>query len=337
MVLVKFLFRVIIVLSVPLLGFLCTALRADDVYALSFTTGELIHYDSSDPAGTRTTVLTGGSLYSPASLVMGPDGNLYIGENGDGSSFAPRISKFEPATLTLSTVFAFSDFSVFPGSLVFQGNDLLIGRNPEFSNTGPIVKLSNATGGALSVSDYTTGGSLASSPGLALATDGSLFVSDQTYDFSTSIASGPVKEFDSGGVFVGQLISDGASGLSGPAGMVINGDTLFTASAMNGDILKTDLTTSTTTAFASTGAALEAGVLAVLSDGSVITGSASGNGNIYHFGLDGTLLGTFASGLQEVGGIAAIPERKTYVTIFSALALLTALVARKRRRTSSSN
>ncbi|MFM1904078.1 MAG: hypothetical protein RLZZ440_1978, partial [Planctomycetota bacterium] len=157
--------------------------RADTVYAVSFSTGELISYDSADPTGTRTTLLTSGSLVSPAALALGPDGNLYIGEDGDGSTFAPRISKYEPTTLTLSTVYAFGAFEVFPGSLAFQGNDLLIGRNPFFSNTGPIVKLANATGGPLAVSDYTTGSSLASSPGLALAPDGRLYVSDQTYNF----------------------------------------------------------------------------------------------------------------------------------------------------------
>lgn len=279
---------------------------AEAVYAVSFSTGELISYDSADPANTRTTLLPGGSLVSPGAMVMGPDGNLYIGEDGDGSSFAPRISKFEPATLTLSTVYAFGAFDVFPGSLVFQGNDLLIGRNPLYLNTGAIVKLSNATGGTLAVSDYTSGGSLASSPGLALAGDGQLYVSDQTYDFGTSIASGPVKRFDAAGTYVGEVIADGASGLAGPTGLAIDGNTLYTASVMSGTILQTDLSTDITTAFATTGSPFEVGPLGLLSDGGVLAGSPSGNGNIYHFGTDGTLLDTFASGLGQVGGIAAV-------------------------------
>ncbi len=284
---------------------------ANTVFAVSFSTGELISYDSSDPAGTRTTLLTGGSLVSPGSMVMGPDGNLYIGENGDGSTFAPRISKYEPDTLTLSTVYAFSGFEVFPASLAFQGNDLLIGRNPFYSNTGPIVMLSNATGGALAVSDYTTGGSLASSPGLALAADGRLFVSDQTYNFGTGIASGPVKWFDAMGAYVGELIADGASGLAGPTGLAIYDNTLYTASIMNGDILQTDLSTDITTPFASTGSPFEAGVLAVLPGGGLILGSPLGGGNIYQYGSDGTLQGTFASGLGQIGGIAVVPEPGT--------------------------
>jgi hypothetical protein len=292
---------------------------AEEVYAVSYSTGALIRYDTADPAGTRTTLLTGGSLVSPTAMVMGPDGNLYIGESGDGSTFAPRISKYEPATLTLSTVYAFSAFEVFPGSLVFQGNDLLIGRSPIFANTGPILKLTNATGGTLAVSDYTTGGSLASSPGVALAADGTLFVSDQTYNFATTIASGPVKQFDVTGSFLMEVIADGSSGLSGPTGLGIAGNILFTASNMDGSILQTDLTTFTTTSFATTGSPFESGVIAILADGSVITGSSANTGNIYHFGPDGTLQATFASGLDTVGGLAVVPEPRAFALVAACL------------------
>ncbi len=290
---------------------LAAVCRADTVYVVSFSTGELISYQSTDPGGTRSTLLTGGSLVGPASLAYGPDGNLYIGENGDGSTFAPRISKFEIGTLTLSTVYAFGGFEVFPGSLAFRGNDLLIGRNPFYDNTGPITLLSNATGGTPAVSDYTTGGSLASSPGLALAADGRLYVSDQTYNSTTGIASGPVKRFDASGNYIGEVIADGASGLAGPAGLAILGDTLFTANLMTGAILQTDLATDTTQAFVSTGSPFDAAVLAGLTDGGLLAGSASGSGSIYRFASDGTLVETYASGLGQIGGIATVPEPGT--------------------------
>ena len=135
-------------------------------------------------------------------------------------------------------------------------------------------------------------------------------MSDQTYNFISGIASGPVKRFDAAGSYVGEVIADGADGLAGPTGLAINGTTLYTASIMNGSILQTDLTNDTTTAFATTGGPFEVGSLALLSDGSLLAGSPSGSGNIYHFGTDGTLMSTFASGLGQVGGIAtvAVPE-----------------------------
>lgn len=305
---------------------------ADIVYAVSASSGELIQYDSGDPAGTRTTLLPGGALVTPVGLAIGPDGNLYIGENGDGSTFAPRISKFEPATLTLSTVYPFASFEVFPGSLIFQGNDLLIGRNPQFGNTGSILKLANATGGALAVSNYTSGGSLASSPGMALAADGVLYVSDQNYNFGTSIASGPVKRFDASGAYVAELIADGASGLAGPSGLLIDGTTLYTASYMNGVILQTDLGSGTTSTFGTTGSPFEAGALALLGNGDLLVGSISGTtGNIYHFGSDGTLVGTFASGLGEVGGIAVVPEPAAFGWGVSVLVVVAWSLKRRRR------
>ena len=168
--------------------------------------------------------------------------------------------------------------------------------------------------GTPAVSDYTTGGSLASSPGLALDTSGQLYVSDQTYNINTQIASGPVKRFDAAGNYFGEVIADGASGLAGPAGLAISGNTLYTSSIMSGTILQTDLETDITTAFATTGSPFEVGPLALLSDGSLLAGSPSGNGNIYQFGTDGTLLSTFASGLGQVGGIVtatAVPEPGT--------------------------
>jgi sugar lactone lactonase YvrE len=307
-----------------------TVALADTVYVTSFSTGELVRYDSTDPAGTKTVLSGSGSLSSPAAVTFGPDGNLYIGEDGDGSTIAPRITRYTIATGSLSTIHSFSAFEVFPGSLAFKGTDLLIGRNPFYSNTGAIVKLANATGGVIAVSDYTTGGSLASSPGIAIAADGRLYVADQTYNFVSGIATGPVKRFDAAGAYVGEVIASGSSGLSGPTGLAIVGSTLYTASIMNGAVLQTALGTDATTGFASAGGPFEVGSLAVLSDGSLLAGSPSGSGSIYHFGTDGTLLDTYASGLGQIGGIAAVPEPATLATVPAALGLGWLL---RRRRT----
>jgi hypothetical protein len=159
-------------------------------------------------------------------------------------------------------------------------------------------------------------------------------VSDQTYNFGTSIASGPVKRFDPAGVFVGEVIASGSSGLAGPTGLVISGSTLYTASIMTGTVLRTDLGTDVTTSFASAGGAFEVGTLALLADGGLLAGSPSGSGSIYRFGTDGTLLETYASGLGQIGGIAtvtAVPEPGGVTLAAGCLAAVGWLARRGRR------
>ena len=322
--------RVFAILAVAMAACLPATGQADIAYFTSFTTGALVRYDTANPAGTATVLSGSGSTVKPAALALGPDGNLYIGEAGDGATYAPRISRFNLSNNSLSIVHTFAAFDVFPGSLAFKGNDLLVGRNPFFSNTGPIVKLTGPISGPLAVSDYTDGGTLASSPGLALGADGTLYVSDQTYNPISTVASGPVKRFDPAGVYVGEVIASGSSGLLGPTGLAINGSTLYTASIMAGTIVQTDLATDATTAFASAGGPFEVGSLALLSDGGLLAGSPSGSGAIYRFGSDGTLVNAYATGLGQIGGVVAVPEPSALALAIGGVALA-AVRGRKRR------
>lgn len=311
--------------------------RGESVYAVSFTTGALVRYDSTSPVTTQTTLVSGGTLNFAAALAVGPDGNLYIGVNGQQPSpsptVAPSIVRYTVSSGALATVHTFSDFSVFPGSLAFRGNDLLVGRNPFYGNTGAIVRLTNVTGGSVTASAYTTGGSLASSPGLALAADGSLYVSDQTYDTQTGVASGPVKRFDATGAYVGQVIASGANGLSGPTGLAIRGTTLYTASIMPGTVVQTNLSTGATQAFGSAGWPFGTGPLALLSDGSLLAGDPSGQNpsEIWRFDGQGSLIDSYSLGLGQIGGIAtaAVPEPGTLLLAGVGLASGVMLVRRR--------
>lgn len=315
----------------------CAALvataRGDTVFAVSNNDGRIIRYDSANPAGTVVTLSGSGAIVGAAGLALGPDGNLYIGEAGDFSTIAPSIKRLDLTNNSLSTVHTFSAFDVFPGSLAFKGTSLLVGRNPFFGNTGAIVQVANATGGVTAVSDYTTGGSLASSPGLALGPDGSLYVSSQTYNFETKIASGPVVKFDPAGAYVGEVIASGTStGLLGPTGIGIRGTTLYTSSIMSGGVLQTNLLTESTSPFGSTGVSFGASPLALLSDGGLIVGSAGGAGAIYQFDAAGTLTSTFNSGLGTIGGlvVAPVPEPSTVVTAVIGVAAAAASCRRRR-------
>ena len=326
--------RRLLVVSASILGLLlpCTA-GADTVYVVSNNDGRIVRYDSSNPAGTAVTLSGSGALVNAAGLALGPDGNLYVGESGDFSTIAPGIKRLDLTNNTLSTVYTFSAFDVFPGALAFKGNDLFVGRNPFFGNTGPIVRLVNATGGSPAPSDYTSNFSLASSPGLAFGPDGSLYVSSMTYNFLSGNASGPVVKFDASGAYASEVVASGSTtGLYGPTGLGLAGTTLFTASIMDGAVLKTDLLGPSTSSFGSTGQPFGASPLAVLSDGGLIVGTAAGGGAIYQFDSTGNPVGTFNSGLGTIGGIVAVPEPSAIVT--GLVGVAAALVFAGRRRNS---
>jgi hypothetical protein len=310
--------------------------RADFVYALSNNDGQVIRYQTSDPGGTVTVVrpATGSQA---AGLTLGPDGNLYVGEWGDFGDIAPSITRIELANNNATTtVHSFGATGWYPGALVFRNaTDLLVGRAPlPLFAPGPVVRVNNATGGTITVSDYTSGSTLAGSPGLALAADGTLYVSDQTYDVGSGISTGPVKRFTAAGAFVEEVIASNTSNLAGPTGLAIIGNTLFTASIMNGRVLQTNLLDDTTTDFSAPLGLYQASPLAPLSDGGLVLGSAGGAGSIYRLDSSGQLVGTFNSGLGTIGGlvVAPVPEPATAVTAAAGLVALAAWLRRRRGR-----
>jgi sugar lactone lactonase YvrE len=293
--------------------------HADTVYFTSKTTGGLYSFDTS---GTAITQLAANDTFtSPTALAFGPDGNLYIGDGAGGG----RVARYVMTTGSVATVVSLAGSGpASPGAIAFrtsaQGSQMLVGRNPETAfysyPTGPVLEVSGWNAGqTAAVQSYTSGASVDYSPGLAVAADGTLYVSNSLYNIATLAMTGNVLKFDSSGTYQAQVTADGSAsgGLFGPAGLAIVGNSLFVASAMDGRVYKTDLanpnTSSNTVPFAYANGDY-IGPLAALSNGRLLVGSVSGPaGLIYQFDADGGLLSAFgASQYGQIGGIVAVPE-----------------------------
>ena len=204
---------------------------------------------------------------------------------------------------------------------------MLVGRNPEVAffpggvAAWPGGAVLNVTGWRVgespSISSFTSGASQNYSPGLAIASDGSLYASNSFYDANTYVMNGSVLKFDGSGAYQTVVAADGTAtgGLSGPSGLAVSGDLLYIASTMDGNIYKTDLanpnTATNTTLFASTEGAF-IGPLARMSDGSLLAayvGGVAGRGNIFQFDASGSLAATFGgTEYGAIGGVIAVPE-----------------------------
>jgi sugar lactone lactonase YvrE len=339
----------VLVPGLALASALTTVVRAETTYVVSQSGNQLFRFDTANPYGTVAAVPLSYALNAPSGLALGPDGNLYIGDIAPDFS-AGRISRYTIATGSLAPVVTLSGTTftagpIAPAAIAFrpatQGGEMLVGRSPisnlyfGFPNDGPVVKVAGWAGsGPAQVTDY-AGSSLASSPGLAVAPDGTLYVSNSTYPSST--LTGTIASFASAGVigtFAGNIAVPGAgaspptnAGLSGPTGLLFGGaSTLYSASVMNGRIYQTDLATNTTTAF---GGPLLDGVglgspatLARLAGGDLIVGDSAG-GLLWRISADGSTTSVFfdptapanVSGVDfgAIGGLAVVPEPSAVV------------------------
>jgi hypothetical protein len=303
--------------------------RGETVYVTSRTTGRLLSLDTAAlPVGSGTFSVTptriGSGLQQSAGLAIGSDGNLYMGDSGDGESVDPSIQRFTfttGSTGTFSTAVSLPQLvGTFPTSIAFRpqslGGQMLVGRY------GP--------GEVLAVSDWQTTGSAAvytaslnSSIAIATAADGTLYVGNNTiqplpppYPAGTVAIFGPIVKFDANGANLQTVANDGGpTGLYGPTGLLLDGNSLYSASVMNGNLYRTDLTNldpAANTAFlAATGTAFGAGALARLSNGDFLTGNTNATNVLYRFTSEGALAAVYQSAdFGVVGGIAvqAVPE-----------------------------
>lgn len=302
--------------------------QAETIYVTSRTTGHLLSLDSAAlPVGSGTFAVTptriASGLRQSAGLAIGSDGKLYMGDIGDGESVDPSIQRFTfttGSTGTFSTAVSLQEGTI-PTAIAFRpqnlGGEMLVGRY------GP--------GAVLAVSDWQTNGtatdytaSLNSSLAVATAADGTLYVANNTiqnlpsppFPAGAVAIFGPIVKFDANGANQQTIANDGGpSGLYGPTGLLLDGNTLYSASVMNGNLYRTDLTNldpaANTSFLASTGTAFGAGALARLANGDFLTGNTNATNVLYRFTSTGSLVGVYQSAdFGVVGGIAvqAVPE-----------------------------
>ena len=321
--------------------------QADTVYFVSVQEGRLYSFNS---AGGRITPLVDRSTFlEPAALAIGPDGNLYVGDSTNGGTIS-RYALTGGNVGQVTPVVGLAGGSppatgVSPSSIAFTPDGrMLVGRNPLSIGagypTGQVVEVVGWNGGTPTIADYTSGGTPQYQTGLTATPGGTLYASNTFYDLLVNppVLVGSVVRYAAGGAFE-SVIADATGGLEGPSGIVVAGTSLFTASTMNGNVYRTDLTNTdpakNTTLFASTGGDF-IGPLAQMSDGDLLVGSVSGaTGLIYRFNSAGNLVGTFGGAeYQQIGGIVAVPEPGTLALAAVGLAVAAVSGIRRARRTS---
>lgn len=321
--------RIVAVLAVILPA---ARLDADIVYFVSKSDGGLYTFNTAGGPGGPVTSLSGagpGTFTNASALALGPDGNLYIGDETDGGS----VRRYMLPNGGVSTVVSLSGSNppfgsglVAPAAIAFTpGGSMLVGRSPEKRSVnypaGQVLEVVGWNGGSPTVQNYTSGTALNFQAGLAVAPNGGLYASNATY--GPINLEGNVVGFDASGVYQ-SVVADGAGvGRFGPAGLALSGNSLYIASIhislfpvyeFYGDIYKTDLTdpnlaTNTSTFASITGDVM--GPLSLLSDGGLLAGSVLGpEGRIYQFGSNGALVNTFNLGgdYGQIGGLVAVPE-----------------------------
>lgn len=348
--------------SVALCGLtISQAAGSETIYMVSKSGGTLLSFDSANSidlsdqqAFTPVTTLATG-LQQPAGLALGPDGRLYIAEWGNGSSIAPRVSRYDIGTGQWAPLVSLNATTqIQPSAIAFRpaglGGEMLVGRVGRLDTTGEgdMVSISGWNTGSPTVSStpYNSGITLNGSSGLAVAANGTTYVSNSQYStvLGNPIFQGTVVELNASGAYQRQVVANGlfTGGLQGPAGLVLDGTNLYTGSVTNSKVYRTNLGTLSTSEFGSVGPNFyfEIGPILQTSDGTILGGSVTGTAVVYRFlQPSGTLSshGYFNNDFGMIGGmvIANVPEPATGMLVVAAAGLIWAVGRRPRGRRTS--
>jgi streptogramin lyase len=219
--------------------------RDGNLYVNSNLTNSVMRYDGTTgaplpaPGRAGAVFASGGELEGPAGLILGPDGNLYVGSQvGPTNKSVVRFS---------GTTGEFLDIFVPPGSgglnlargLVFGPDGNLYVNNDDATES--VMRYDGTTGAALPAPGH-TGAAFASrlpqvGPGVTFGPDGNLYVAD--FDHGSVLRVNGTT-----GEFMDTFVSPGSGGLSGTTGLLFGPDNnLYAGSGDNNSVLRYDGTT----------------------------------------------------------------------------------------------
>jgi hypothetical protein len=307
--------------------------HADTVYFMNKSTGSLLSFNwNSTTSGTISASprLTG--LSSPNGMAMGPDGNLYVTETG--SNRAGKITRVQPTsgTSSLAGSLVVSMPGTTPAGIAFMpggGNMIVSSLEPADDDDGTVLfqvrDWSDNSAYAMPYSAFALTGGAA----VATAPTGTVFVSNNPG------YNGDVLGFTSGSAAPSTVISNGfgLTQTAAPTGLLMDGSSLYSLSITDFRVLKTDLSTETPTSITLSTLPQFSfpSALAMLSDGSLLVGTAVGTGQFFVVDpLTGSYTDFVVSGGGQIGGIAVVPEPAALVMAVTGLAVIGWMASRRR-------
>jgi hypothetical protein len=306
---------------------------ADTVYFTNKTTGSLLSFEWT----TTTSGTVGGGarltgLNSPNGMGLGPDGNLYITETG--SNRAGKITRVQPVTGTSSLMpnIVVDMPGTTPAGVAFLpggGNMIVSSLDPADDEDGTVLfQVTDWSGNSASVSPYSAF-ALNGGAGVSTGPLGTVFVSNNPG------YNGSVLAFTSGSANPTTVIANGSgpSQTAAPTGVLVAGSSLYSLSITDYRVLKTDLSVMTPTSI--TLSTLPAfsfpSALAMLSNGSLLVGTAAGTGQFFVVDPStGNYSDFVVAGGGQVGGIAVVPEPAGLVVAVTGLVTICCVSWRRR-------